>query len=168
MLNEQRDLIASLIETKTASEAEVKVLSSIINSSKSAATAAAATTTTEVIPRDLGDSPSSCSSDDPLSFKSSLSYEMWIYCGLIREMLSQVDGCESELEENRYERIRERVWRLHMREVERFPEEIPEEIQQVFGDIFPLDRDLEEYVMWFPLWYTGWHEANTYTQKIHS
>lgn len=148
---------------KAASEAEVKVLSNIINKSSSSATIATATAT-KTGNRDLNGPPINYSSDDSMSPDSALSYEMWKYCGLIRDILAQVDGCRSELQKSRYERIRERVWRIHRRERDRFPEEIPGQIKELFDDLFPLDYDSEVYV----LLVLNWMRDEINTRRTHN
>lgn len=96
ILQEQQSLIVSLIQIKTAREIQVKALSDIINSSNSVMEGT----------RDPDGYLLSCSTNDSSSSSAILSDEMWIYCGLIRGILSKVDGCRSGLAKRRYARMR--------------------------------------------------------------
>lgn len=80
--------------------------------------------------------------------------ELRIYYQLIRKVLSLLDACKSDFEEDRYDWIRGAVWGggLHIKEIKKFDTELIQSLKPDFPDLAP-----DKYV--FPC--LGWQHYRT-------
>ena len=95
-LSEQHTLIQELLEKERSNE----------NQSRSSTQVLAATQTENNIPL-----------DDIFSSSKEHPAELRIYCSLVQRIISQIDACQSGLEQAQYSRVRNGILRIHSREI---------------------------------------------------
>ncbi|KAK2768674.1 hypothetical protein FQN54_000530 [Arachnomyces sp. PD_36] len=94
-LTDQRDLIKELVEKKKADESKIESLKDLFAKSLN----------TQNAPQ-----------DDKLPL-APVSEKLQMYCSLVQRIISQIDACQSSLEQTQYFRVRNGILQIHQAEI---------------------------------------------------